>query len=115
MSYSSFRFYFTRYFTLFLFFAVLILAILLRKEEKSKLFKYSFIFWLLTVILYIIFFITGSYECSWPLFGAPVVCSALGTIASNCGSFIREYFDAISAFVLALELDALINKKESGA
>ena len=110
MSYSSFRFYFTRYFTLFLFFAVLILAILLRKEEKSKLFKYSFIFWLLTVILYIIFFITGSYECSWPLFGAPVVCSTLGTIASNCGSFVREHFNTISTFVLALELDILFKK-----
>lgn len=112
MSYYSFIFYFARYFTIALFFAVLILALFLIKREKSKLFKYSFIFWLLTVILYIICFITGSYECSWPLFGAPVVCSTLGTIASNCGSFIREYFDAISAFILALELDILF-KKES--
>lgn len=111
--YYSFIFYFARYFTICLFFAVLILALFLSKKEKSKLFKYSFIFWIAVFILYIVSVVIELTQCSWGLFGTPSTCNLLGSVGRNCRNFITEYFDVISAFVLALEIDTLLNKKES--
>ena len=110
--YYSFIRYFARYFTIFLFFVVLILALFLIKKEKSKLLKYALIFWISTVILYAVAVVIDFYQCSWGLFGTPSTCTLLGNVGRNCSNFIADYFDVISAFVLALEIDTLINKKE---
>ena len=110
--YYSFIFYFARYFTIALFFTVLILALFLIKREKSKLLKYALIFWIAVFILYVVSFVTELTQCSWGLFGTPSTCNLLGSIGRYCRNFITEYLDVISAFVLALEIDALLNKKE---
>ena len=110
MDFYTFIFYFARYFTIFLFFAVLILALFLIKKEKSKLLKYALIFWIATSILYAVAVVIDLYQCSWGLFGTPSTCTPLGDIGRNCRIFIAEYFDVISAFVLALELDILFKR-----
>ena len=111
---QRFFFYFSRYLPMFLFLTILFLALFLIKKEKSKLLKYTFISWVVLVILYAISFILDFYNCSWGLFGTPSTCNPIGTVARNFRIIISSYiFTQFSIFLLALEIDALIRNRKN--